>query len=108
MNALSRFAEIFRLRRRDVHEGLRVAVHEGKPRTLHLHHDAMVAAEGVTDVGHGEFDLRYPARLERFRLFETVSEFAAEDVATHELLVAAHPDLGRIRIRIGKVAGINI
>jgi hypothetical protein len=38
----------------DVGEHLRVAVHEGEPRALHLHHDAVPRLERVEDVGRVE------------------------------------------------------
>ncbi len=52
MEAVRGFLEIFRLGGGDVHEGLRVAVHEREPGALHVDHHAMAAAEGVADVGY--------------------------------------------------------
>ncbi len=40
----------------DIQEDLRVAIGQGKPGALDLHHDAMAAAEGVVHVLHGEID----------------------------------------------------
>ena len=58
-----------------------------------MDHDAVVAAEGVKDVGHGEFDLRHFVRFEGLRFFEAVSEFAAENVGANELLIATHGEV---------------
>src|SRR5688572_10677132 len=101
IHAMRGFAEVFRLGSRDIHEGLRVTVHQREPGALHLHHDPMTAAERVEDVGNLEFDFRDFARLKRLRLLEAVAKFSAEDIAPHELLVAAHRDVGRVWIWIG-------
>ena len=40
----------------NLHELLRIAIREGKPTALNLHHDAVSGAECVCDVRHGEGD----------------------------------------------------
>jgi hypothetical protein len=50
VDALGRLLEVFRLRLRNRDEGLRIQVDQREPGALHLHHDAVAAAEGVVDV----------------------------------------------------------
>src|SRR3954463_1720417 len=78
VNAMDRFAVVFGFRRRDIDEGLWVAIHEREPGALHLDHHAMAAAEGVTDVRQGELNLRHFLRFKWFWFLEAVTEFAAE------------------------------
>src|SRR5579872_230573 len=59
------FLEVFRFGVRYVGKSLRVAVHQGEPGALDLHHDAVALAEGVIYVRHGEVDLCHFARLQR-------------------------------------------
>src|ERR1700733_8327447 len=104
INTLGGLYEIGSQGFRDIHELLWVAVSEWEPATLDLHHDAMAGAESVRDVGHGKSDAVGFARFERDRLFETLAEFAAERLPSHELLIATHGrnDLGRGRRRGGR------
>ncbi len=108
MEALRGLLEIFRLGGGYVHEGLRVAVHEGEPGALHVDHHAMTAAKGVAEVGNLELDLRQFSGRERLGFLEAVAELAAKHIAAHELLIAAHRDVGWVRLWVGEVAGVNI
>src|SRR5882724_12037511 len=92
----------------DVHKGLRVAIHEREPGALHMDHEAMTPAEGVKHIRHGEFNFRGLSGFEGRGLLEAVAEFAAENIAPHELLIAAHPNMSGIWIRIGKIIGVNV
>ena len=74
----------------DVHEHLGIAVHEGEPGALELHHDAVALLEGVEDVVHGPGHAGGLAGGEGRGVFEAVAELAAHDLAAHQLLVAAH------------------
>ena len=47
-----------RLGIRNVGKRLRIAIRQRKPRALHLHHDAVAAAEGVKNIGHRKVDIR--------------------------------------------------
>src|SRR5665647_2188055 len=105
---MSRFVEIRLAGGGDIHKGLGIAVHQGKPGALHLNHDAVAAAESMQNVRHGKLNLADLARLEGFRFLEAVPELAAENVATHKLLITSHVDMRRVWVRVGKVPGINI
>src|ERR1035437_6400431 len=105
---MGRFVEIRLAGGVDVHKGLGIAVHQGEPGALHLNHDTVSTAESMQNVGHTELNLADLAWLEGFRLFEAVPELAAEDIATHKLLITSHVDMGRVWVRVGKVPGINI
>src|SRR4051794_30704417 len=54
VDALRRLAEVLRLGGVNVGEGLRVAVGEREPGTLHLHHDLVPGPEGVAGVRQRE------------------------------------------------------
>src|SRR3954447_15839720 len=60
------------------HKPLGVAVGEGKPTALNLHHDAMAGTEGVRDIGHGKCNAVRLAGFEGYRLLEALAELAAE------------------------------
>ena len=86
-----------------------VAVSQREPRALHLHHDAVAAAEGVIDVWHGEVDLFDFSRRERLRLFKAVAEFSAEWLASHQLLISPHRELRAgtsFRVCLGLPVGV--
>src|SRR5436309_14094325 len=105
---MSRLPKIFRCRGVNIYKRLRITIDQRKPGALDLHHGAMTAAESVEDVGHGELNLRDLPRFEWFGLLKAVAELSAKNVAAHKLLVSAHPDVGRVGIRVGEIAGINI
>src|SRR5688572_22228246 len=68
----------------------------------------MTATKGVEDVRNGKFELHHFAGFARFGFFEAIAELRTEDIAADELLVPAQFDVGRVRIGIWEVAGINI
>src|SRR2546421_3125394 len=105
---MARFAEILRLRRRDIHKALWIAIDQGKPRALNLHHYPMLPAESVTHVWHGKFYFRDLARLERFRLLKAIAEFAPKHISPHKLLIATELYVGRVWIGIREITGIDI
>src|SRR5438045_2153085 len=65
VDALRRLAEVLRLGGVNVGEGLRVAVGEWEPGTLHLHHDLVPGPEGVAGVRQREPHRRRLAGAER-------------------------------------------
>ena len=109
--------ELLRLGVGNIGEGLRIAVGERKPRALHLDHDAMAAAEGVEEIGHGEVDFGLLARRQRLGLLPTIAELGAEGFAAQQLLIAAHVQRRRVQnalvaaarvLRVGIVFRINV
>src|SRR5690348_7795381 len=92
----------------DVHVFLGIAVGQREPAALHLHHDAVAAAEGMADVGHGVIDFLHLAGRERLGFFVAVAEAAAHQLPAHELLVAAHLYAFWVWIGIGEIVGIHI
>ena len=109
-------SEILRLGIRNVGEGLRIAIGEREPRALHLHHDAMAAAESVEEIGHGEVDVRFLARRQWLGLLPALAELCAEGFAAQQLLVAAHVQWRRIhdalvavlRAPVGIIVRVNV
>src|SRR5450432_171678 len=72
----------------DVHELLRVAVHEREPGGLDLYHEAVAFAEGMEDVGQlvgGVFRLE---GRQRGRSGVAVAEVGAEDFGAYQHLAA--------------------
>src|SRR5437763_111576 len=74
IDALSCFVKVFGFGGGNIDEALWVAVHQWKPCALDLHHQAMIAAEGVKDVGNRELDFCDFARFERLWFFKAVAE----------------------------------
>nr|GFD14148.1 hypothetical protein [Tanacetum cinerariifolium] len=70
------------------HVGLRVAVHEGEPGALDLHHEAVAFFEGMQHVLHSEGHGGYLIGDEGLGRGEAVAEAAAHDFGAHHLLVA--------------------
>src|SRR5664279_5925304 len=105
---MRRFVEIRLAGSRDIHKGLRIAVHEGEPGALQLNHNTVATAESVENVRHNELNLADLARFEWFRLLEAVAEFAAEHVAAHKLLITSHVNMRRVWVRVRIVPGIDI
>src|SRR5580704_6886129 len=68
----------------------------------------MAWAESMADVRHHIFDPGALARLEWIGLREAVAKFAADRLATHQLLIARHVDAFRIGRGIGVIVGIDI
>ena len=66
----------------------------GNQRALNLQHDAVSGAEGVRDIGQGEGDPVGPPGFEGHWLFEALAVLAAEGLAAHQLLIAAHRQRG--------------
>ena len=92
VDPLRGFLKVLSPRFGNFHELLRIAVHQRKPRTLHMNHNPVSATERMVDIRQLEFDLLHFARRERLGLFETLSELAPEGLAANELLIAAHLD----------------
>ncbi len=63
--------ELLRLGIGNVGEGLRIAIGQREPGALDLDHDAMAAAKGVVEIGHGEIDLGLLAGRQRLGLLPT-------------------------------------
>src|ERR1035437_6179520 len=89
--------KILGLRIRNVGEDLWVPVCQRKPRALHLHHDAMAAAEGVEQIRHREVDVSLFAWRQRLGFFPAISELGAERLSAQQLLVAAHLQRRRVQ-----------
>ncbi len=87
----------------DIAEFLRVAIHQRKPTALHLHHNPVASAKGVTNVRHGPIDARSLSGAKWLRLFVTIAELAPHWLAAHELLIATHLNVGRIGTGIGEI-----
>src|SRR5271170_3723920 len=68
----------------------------------------MTRAESMADVRHDIFDPGALAGLERIGLREAVAKFAADRLATHQLLITRHVDALRIRRGIGIIVRIDI
>jgi hypothetical protein len=92
---LRRRLEILRVRGWDVHEGLRISIHEREPTALDLDHDAVPATKDVVDVGHREGHGLDPLWHERLGLLEALAELPTERFAADELLVSREPDRRR-------------
>src|SRR3984957_3559094 len=90
VDALGSFHEIRGLSVRNIDEGLRITVGKWKPRTLHLHHDAVAAPNSMVHVLHMEIDFFYFAGRERLRLLETMAKLSPERLAAHQLLISTH------------------
>ena len=71
---------------------------------MHLHHDAVAAAEGVVDVGHAKVHRRHHTGHKGLGFFKAVAELAAHGLTAKQLLVAAHLHAGRGHV-IGAPAG---
>jgi len=56
VHALSRLLEVFRLGFGNIHKFLRVAVHQRKPSTLNLQHNAMAAPKRMVVQGWDSID----------------------------------------------------
>src|SRR5207253_3755004 len=97
IHPLRRLLEIRRLRVRNIQKLLRVAIHQRKPRTLDLNHDAMAWPERMQHIRHPILDLLLLARCERLRLRETVAELTAERLAPHKLLISSQVYASRVR-----------
>ena len=96
VDPLRGFLEVLRLRPEDAGDVLlRVAVVEGEPARLHLHHDPMPRAEDVVRVGQGEAVGERLVGDEGPGRFQALPVAAAEDVGRDHELVAAHRRLGR-------------
>ena len=108
VHPLSCLFKIHSLGGRNIKKHLRVAVGQGKPGTLDLHHNPVSRTKDVANIRHCEGDLRLLAGDERLGFVEAIPEFAAKWLAANHLLVTAHAHLGRIRIGIGIVVGINV
>src|SRR5512133_3660159 len=75
------------------HEGLGVAVIEGEPAGLHLHHDAVARQEHVVGRGQGEAVDQGFVRLQGLGRLRAFAVAASEDVRRHHELVAAQVGL---------------
>src|SRR5579863_6163210 len=89
VDPLGSFLKIRRLCFIDFHEFLRVAVHQGEPRALDLHHNAMAATKGLEDIEKLEFHLVWLAGLKWHGVLEALAELTAEGLASHKLFVTA-------------------
>ena len=103
VNTLHGLAVVVGLGPEDVrHEGLRVAVVEGEPAGLDLHHDAVAGQEDVAGVGQGEAVQQRFIGHDRLGGIEVLAISAAEDVGGDHQLVAAHGGLA------GDFVGIDV
>ncbi len=73
----------------DIHELLRVAVHQRKPAALDLDHQPVALLKGVRHIGKFVFNTLYFIGLESFGLLKTIAETAAHHLATNQHLVTA-------------------
>ena len=90
------------------HKLLWIARDEREPGALNLHHDPVAAAKGMIDVWQFKIERRWLVGSERLGFFEAVTEFSAEGLAAHELLVATHFNLRGIGVGIVEVRGVDI
>src|SRR5438132_10934718 len=98
-NPLRRRLEILRLRGRDVHEGLWIAIHQRKPAALYLHHDAVAATKHVIYIGHREVHGFNASRRKRLGLLEALPKLSAKGPPAHELLIPREPHHRRADVR---------
>src|SRR4051794_34544440 len=91
VNSLRSLLEILRSSLRNLHEFLRIPIHQRKPGTLHLNHQPVPPTECVTDVRQHKLNLLDLARSERLGLLEAVSKLAPKRLAPDQLLISAHP-----------------
>lgn len=99
--------KIFRASGGNINERLRISINQREPGALHLNHHAMSSAKGMTNILQRELEVRDFTRLERGRLLEALPKLAAQDVTSHELLVASHREMGRIRIRVRMITPVK-
>src|ERR1700748_173278 len=81
----------------NVHEFLRIAIHQWEPGALYLDHQPVSFFEGMGYIRDGEFYRFDLTGFERGWFFEALTESAAHDLAVDEHLVAAH------RVGLGQV-----
>src|SRR5262249_28725526 len=106
VNALGRLPEIGLLRVADVHEGLRIPIHEREPAALH--HYLVARAERVVHVGQPEADGGWTSGLERLGLLEAVAKPPAEHFTPYQLLEVPQSHPCRIRAWIGVIGGVDV
>ena len=85
-----RFSEVLIPRFIDIHELLRVTVHQREPAALHLDHKLMAFFESMCDIRQGELYLLRFIRLKGYRRFKTLPELPSHDLSTNQHLVATH------------------
>src|SRR5713226_3291149 len=91
VDALGGFAIVGGLGPENVgNESLRIAVVEGEPARLNLHHDAVAAQEHVIRRGEREAIEQRLVRREGLWRFKTLAIAAAENISGDHELVAAH------------------
>src|SRR5260221_5715698 len=89
-HALGGLFEVFRLRVRNLHKRLWIAICKREPRTLDLHHNSVPPAESVVHVWHRKIQLRHFPRRQRLWFLPAISESRAHRFTAQELLVSTH------------------
>ena len=84
----------------DVHELLRIAVHQWEPSALHLNHDPVPTAKRVEKIVHTVFHFRHLARREWLRFRKTIAKFAAENFSSNQHLKTGKRRLADRRFRV--------
>src|SRR5258708_17049510 len=74
----------------DIHEFLRIAVYQGEPAALHLHHHPVAFFESMRHIRHGKADRLDLTRLERNWFFPTLPEPSSHHLPMHQHLVPSH------------------
>ena len=107
IDGVGRYLEIGLLGRIDIDEGLRVAVDDGKPSALNLHHDAVPPFERVVPVAQVELDGGHLARNQRLRAREAVPELRTQDFPGEQHLKMSHANARGIGVVVGVLAGVE-
>ena len=74
----------------NIRESLGIAIKQGKPAALNLHHDLVPLYKCMQDIVHCKPDLCFLIWNKRLRRFQAVSEFSAYDITSYKHLVATH------------------